>query len=575
MRRGTAPTAALVLLAAGVGFLFGRLGRDPSGATEPLLARRADGVGPAPLPALAEADPPRATRALDLVERMSAEAERAEPAEAEAPAPTSPFPSIEVRCEGAEEVYALPAGARGTDRIENVSTAIHPNQGVFTLRVPRAGSYDVGARTAHGVSVLATDVPIPGASIRLVPPALERIDVEVEDALRRRLRRLSPEPIAAVVELVPLGEGPVRTYPGRSERGKAAPHQIDALASETARLAAPAGRPYRVLASLARRGSATPLLANPDIMTPPATVRISVATLLRVAPRFHPPDRATSGMGGVSVELSVDGVDPTRHAWVAAPGVPLSSLAGDVAMTVPSAAGTLSWRGEHVRAGSAVFEADEDGEARLEPPIEVLSFPEATSGRTEEVTLARIDAEGRLPPSLRPRSIVRAKEGSPSFGWSLDWDDGRGEGTISTASPELLETLVVHAGAFWVTETAVRPREGSTLRLRRAGHVQVVPEAPLPEGLTLSVRRRDGGLLLASGAGEFLRAHAGVQGARPDVRVLDPDDSLEASLFLGPLVPGDVALVYSVGGVDVSADVVRVEPGRIAVSRVRFDSTGK
>jgi hypothetical protein len=261
----------------------------------------------------------------------------------------------------------------------------------------------------------------------------------------------------------------------------------------------------------------------------------------------------------VTVAFSIDGGEPRWWTWATGPGQPVSSLEVEQTGWAEASRGTISWRGDHVRPGSATFEAGADGEAVVTVPIEVLSFPAAgPSDPTKVVLAARVVAEGRVAPGLR----AQVRVGASGWGSDFDWDSARGEGTVQVTADQAPSWLLVHVGGSWVTPIASNPRDGLRLTLRRGGHVVVVTEVPLPRGLSLGVRRRDGRPLLA--ARELATDDE-------DADVLDADDEIDVGAVLGPFEPGDVSLVYSVGGVDVCTDVVRVEAGRLAVSRVRWD----
>jgi hypothetical protein len=530
-RNGWALGVALALAAAaglGAGWLI--WAQDPAPAADP-VGRSAP--APPTQPSLATSTGARTSH------RATARADVEEEAESVAVERTgaadAPFPTLLVHVldeDGSPmhstHVYALPAGASGTDEWEEISTASLQEGGVASLRVPVAGLYDVGVLTFHigGPSALATDVAIPGELTLRVPPC-DDVTVVLSDELRSMLRPTvpgtegKPDQVDGVSLSLAATDPPrMVAYPGRDElpsSGSTVGLSRD-VPRQSLRLAR--GRRYRVTQADAR----FPVAADPMEVTPPATVTLSPrGARVMASLRFTPADRTFDRDVQLSVLVRAGEQDVFFHSVRLPAGVSVGALVGLAPFHVSAREGTLSWSGDGIRAGSAPYRAGHDGDATLGLTFHVESAPapsppgEGASTRRRRVTIV---AEG---PAF-PESVDLALGDFPGEWPGVEWDAALGRGSASL--PDGWTWLAAHGPGTWVSEVvASSPRGGDVaLRLRRGGCLVLVPDGVVPDGMTLRVSRADG---LPFFLNDELR---------------DEPVPVEAGLVLGPLEPGRVRL---------------------------------
>jgi hypothetical protein len=472
----------------------------------------------------------------------------------------APLPLVEVHvhqtdgtpAEGAE-VYAVPAGALAPEDSERVPSAQADETGVARLLLPADGLYDVGA-TFGAVHGMVVDVPSSAGRVDVKVPRVTTIDFVIDDGARRRLRPPTPgakdQPLQ--IDQIQLVAVPADDRPSTSRPGRAQAYATGASASFAGgdvvpQAWMPEGLPCRV-----RAHARFPLRVEPEVVTPPARVRVVAAgCVLAVTIEPAAARRTFDYEATASIELRVDGRVLFRNAWQVPMGLPYALSGGDVRVSSPVEEGRLEWSGDGVTSGSTPFRAGPDGEASVrivvEPTVPVPA-PALVDNPPRRSRIRLVAPRGARVESVSSYSLHEGDFDQEETEWSSD----AGEAELHV--PEGAESVLAFgdvAPGDEEPELVAGPsrgtRDGASLTLVEGGFLVVVPERPTPPGLLLSLRRLDGLLFRWRTDDDVeIAAEAGVR----------------TGMTIGPLQPGTARFALRLSGApagEVSALVVAGE----------------
>lgn len=513
--------------------------------------------------------------------------------------------------QGGGTVYALSPGEPGTDDAEDLCRAEVAEDGTARLRLPGAGTYDVGARTAWGTT-LAQDVRVPQGDaatldLRLSGDAPVRVVCEPP----------WPPPVESPILRVSLwtaGEGFV-DHPGRGQAlSRGSEIDVGSDGTGTSPLL-PSGASFSVSATFFEtglqlfadneEGRRTPAaqkslryLPVPDRETvrPGETVRIRlqpVAVLVVEAegepwvPEGTDPRRAV----GLRVEFSQG--ESRTLATLPVAGAAWKELFGErkgkpavpfrprLLFRGESGPCRLEWSGQGIRSG----ERDDVVLRAGEIVHGTIAFQADSSGR-EKPTPDYGNEPGDGEPVPEPEPLPIAIDGLPGDRQAMVYLLARDEeGEVDeysevtqtgeeTGAPSSVEfTGVPRAGAVAVavappdlaSDPVPVPAAGSLrIALRPGGLLLVAPEEAYPtEFGRLRVRPADGRPFLiweddqrgtAEGPAEFAETGEAV---------------VSAGAVLGPFPEGRIMFQVRLGGVRLPDATATVKAGRIEVLRIR------
>lgn len=450
---------------------------------------------------------------------------------------------IEVRdADGApvddREVYALPAGSKGTDEEDEVFLAETDDMGRARLDLPSPAVYDVGVR-AWGCVLRRIDVPspAPGVVTFVVPPTATVRVVVADDAV------VSSGEEVRFSTALPDGS---LNYPGRHDVGY---WQTEPKVPDSREFAVelPTGQEYLL----------TPpphLVAVPPVVRAPGEVRLRPveSNVVPVVFTFEPPDHAWPHWVRLTWTVLADGAPPeTMKQWVG-PDKPVGGYKRLHTVVTPRARGEIQWSGDRIEPGSLAFAAT-DG-ARLTAVVRISQRPPDPATHARVRVVAEPDDAGTddglvsLHVGYDPDGDVVATRVPPGEETVLDVE---GEWAIALGSPAKGSGRAVRVGG----PARLRGGELAEIPLREGGHVVFAPTTlPPATAGTVWIARADGGPLLE----------------------LDDDGDLEserrvaaiAGTVLGPFEPGDVTLDLCIGPTTWRRFVVTVRPGEYSVLRV-------
>ena len=458
------------------------------------------------------------------------------------------FPAIDVDVELADgqlcpaaEVYALPAGARGREKVETGPHATTGARGRCRLVLPRFGAFDVGVN-AGLLHALVTDVAVPRAEpLRLTLPATGEVRLVADaEALERLSRRGADGPW---ISLRSETRGETRRAFGRDEAASwYLPISFPPGASEV-RTLVPADGSFRCESS--------PILtAWPETGRAPANVTVTLSNLLPagLCLRLTPPDLVAKADGWVVVEIDTGRGEPQKRAYHFAAGQIDARLSPDLQFTewFPATGGVVRWTGRGVAAGEAVVPPSTRTRSAAADLVIVLDGtplpadpPEGSGIVVSRTAMFDVTLTGYGPGTGPGHAMLLSDAGG-----RVRSNSPRGEVRhIGNSVPAWL--AAAHgdrvAPPRRVTEEMAGPVE---LALEPGGFL-VVECATKPPGELgrITIERKDGAPLIFLGTD-----------------LLPPIDAITGNR-IGPLAPGDVSFVLRLAGMDVGEVTATVVAG--------------